>query len=262
MARALDTIIELQDALGRLRAAERQLEGIPDWMRELHAEYRTHMEEIEVLERQVEEAAAERRAAEAEISDTEEKLKRYQRQINEVSNQREYGALLQEIDTAKGTISELEDRAFSAMEQVDEATAALDEQREASQGLEQRYQAELAKWEEEKPAITEEAEKLRGRVEVLRERVPRPHLAHFERIFERTGGKALSPIRKVERPKGPAMWHCGTCHYNVRPQVLVEIQDRGSLIQCDSCKRILYLGSAGESSGHDEQGETTATAEG
>jgi len=241
MARPLETIIELQDALERLHAAERQLEGIPDWMRELHAEYRERKGEIEALEQQAEEAAAERRTAEVEISDTQEKLKRYQRQINEVSTQREYGALLQEIDTAKSRIAELEEQAYACMERIDRANSSLEEQRGAFRELDERHQAELAKWEEEKPGIAEEAEKLRGRVDVLREHLPRPQLAYFERIFERTGGEALAPIRKIERSRGATMWHCGACNYNVRPQVVVDVQDRGALLQCDSCKRILYV---------------------
>jgi predicted nucleic acid-binding Zn-ribbon protein len=40
---------------------------------------------------------------------------------------------------------------------------------------------------------------------------------------------------------GGTMWHCTACNYNVRPQIVVEIRNNGSLIQCDSCKRILYF---------------------
>lgn len=246
MARPLDTIIELQEALDRLARAERQLEDIPEWMRELHAEYSQHQEAIEAQERQAEEAASERRAAEAEIADIQTKLKRYQQQINEVTTQQQYGALLQEIDHAKQRITELEEQAFAAMERIDEANRTLEQEREAFRDVDERYQEELAKWEAEKPAVAEEAEKLRGRVEALRERLPKPQLGAFQRIRQRLGGQALAPIRKIERPRGPVMWACGACNYNVRPQVLVEIQDRGSLIQCDSCKRILYVESEEE----------------
>ena len=246
MARPLETIIELQEALEGLEQAERQLEDIPDWMRELHAEYREHQEAIEAQESQKAEAASERRGAEAEIADIQTKLKRYQQQINEVTTQQQYGALLQEIDHAKQRITELEEHAFAAMERIEEANRSLEEEREAFRDVDERYQAELAKWEAEKPAVAEEAERLRGRIEVLRERLPKPLLGQFERIRQRLGGQAMAPIRKVERPRGPAMWACGVCNYNVRPQVLVEIQDRGTLLQCDSCKRILYLEPEGE----------------
>ncbi len=36
-------------------------------------------------------------------------------------------------------------------------------------------------------------------------------------------------------------WSCGACNYRVRPQVVVEIRTQGSLIECDSCKRILFV---------------------
>lgn len=257
MNRPLDTVIELQHALDRLRRAETQLGGIPDWMKELDAQYRERKEEIDELERTIESARTERKDAEAGIADAQEKLKRYQRQINEVTTQREYGALLQEIDTVKGQIAGLEEQGLAALERSESAKGQVEEKRAAFRDLEERYQVELARWEEEKPGIAEEARKLRERIEVLRERVPRPHLAHFERIYERSGGRAMAPIRKVERARGATMWHCAVCHYNVRPQVLVEIQDRGSLVQCDSCKRILYLEGAGEG----EEPET-ATASG
>ena len=105
MNQNLETIVELQAALNHLRDAERRLHGIPDWMRELHEEHASSKAEIDEIEKAVEEAARERRTAEAAASDAQEKLKKYQQQINRVSTQREYGALLQEIDTVKGQIS-------------------------------------------------------------------------------------------------------------------------------------------------------------
>ena len=40
--------------------------------------------------------------------------------------------------------------------------------------------------------------------------------------------------------KGNAMFHCDSCSLQRPPQVVVEIRDRDTLNQCDSCKRILY----------------------
>jgi len=241
MASPLETIIELQEALDLLESAESQLEDIPEWMRDLDAEYQERKGQIDGLEQEAEEATAARREAEAGISDAQEKLRRYQKQINEVTTQREYGALLQEIDTVKTQVASLEEQAFSSMERADAANKALAEQREGFSDLDSRYQVELGKWEQEKPGIAEEARKLGERVQVLRERVPRGLLSQFERIRARNGGQALAAIRRIDRHRGQAMWHCAACNYNVRPQVLVDIQDRGALIQCDSCKRILFV---------------------
>lgn len=82
-------------------------------------------------------------------------------------------------------------------------------------------------------------------VDELRGKVERRHLAHFDRLLERHNGVALASIREMEqRSKGPRMWHCGACNYRIRPQVVVEIRGEDALIECDSCKRILYFDEA------------------
>lgn len=242
MPQHLETILELQRALLDLRAAEQRLSGIPDWMRELHDEHAVQRAEIATLEQAAEAAARDRRAAEATTSDAQEKLKKYQQQINKVSNQREYGALLQEIDTVKKQITTSEEQAFSALERAEQAQKDLDARRESFRELDGRYAAETARWEAEKPGIAEQIDGLRGRVSVLKEHLPKNITSQFERLLDRYPTGALAPVRLIERPgRGPREWHCAACNYRVRPQVVVEIRNSGTLVQCESCKRILYL---------------------
>ena len=240
-ARPLENVVDLYRNLTELSGLENQLAGIPDWMQELHEEYSARKEEIDTLQQAVDEARQERRAAEVESEDFEEKLRHYQEQIGMVRTQREYGALLQEIDGVKASVKELEEQALSAMERQEEAQKQLDEGREPFAGLDERYSAELAKWEEQKPDVEKQAQVLRDQIETLRESLSAGHLALFERIQERLNG-GLARVLPVERgAKGPTMWHCEACHYRVRPQVVVEIRNEASVLQCDSCKRILYI---------------------
>lgn len=242
MSRHLDTVVELQDTLSRLTAVRERLSGIPDWMRELHAEHEAERAEIEASETAAEQAATERREAESAIADAQEKLQRYQQQINAVTTTREYGALLQEIDHVKSAIRTSEEQGLAALERQDEARRVAAEKRESFAELDQRYAVELERWEAEKPSVAAEAEQLERAAAALREKVPRPHLMLFNRLYERFSGQALAPVRELDSPgRGPRVWHCGACNYRVRPQVVVEIRNSGSLVQCDSCKRILYL---------------------
>ncbi len=242
MSQNLQTILELQQALTQLRDADKRLHGIPDWMRELHEEHETRKAEIDTIEAAAAEAARERRTAEAAVQDSQEKLKKYQQQINKVSTQREYGALLQEIDTVKGSIATGEEQALSSLEISEKAEKDLETLREGFRDLEARYAAEQTRWEAEKPGIAKQSEGLQARVAALRQQLPRGVVANFERILERYPGGAVAPVRIIERPgQKQREWHCAACNYRVRPQVVVEIRNDGSLIQCESCKRILYL---------------------
>ncbi len=240
MSGHLDAIVSLHTTMNEYAACDRRLNTIPEWMRELHEEHSGRKAEIDAVE--AEGAAAEqvRRESEAALADAEEQQKRYQEQLGKVSTQREYGALLKEIDTTKQLIAKNEQAAIEAAEQKDQADAKLGELREAFRDLDERYSVELEKWESEKPAVADEAKHLTARIEELRAAVPRNDLVLFDRLVERSGGAALARIQTIKAAKGNAMWHCEACSYNVRPQVVVEIRDRGSLNQCDSCKRILY----------------------
>lgn len=242
MTQNLQTVVALQQALSELGQAQERLDGIPDWMRELHEEYTQRKAEIASLDAAAEAAAQERRTAEAAIEDAQIKLRRYQEQINQVTTQREYGALLQEIDTTKRTIGELEDQGLAAVERREASQQALASEQEAFRELEQRYSVEMEKWEAEKPGVARQIEELEQQIDKLKGGLPSPLVRQFLRILERHQGEALAPVRSVARgPREPQIFHCGACNFRVRPQVVVDIRNNGVLLQCESCMRILYV---------------------
>lgn len=245
MNRILDTIVDLQRTLRELREARRHLEDLPDSMRELHAEHAARLGEIEAAEEVARQAALDRRAAEGSVASAQEKLKHYQQQIGTVRTQREYGALLHEIDGVRDEIRRLEEEALEALERGEAAQREIAEKRAAFAELDQRYQTELETWNAEKPALQAAAETTEARVRELRAQVPAPLLSRFQRLLDRNRGDALAVVRPLDRGgRAPQLWACGGCNYRVRPQVVVEIRNQGSIIECDSCKRILFLDTA------------------
>jgi predicted nucleic acid-binding Zn-ribbon protein len=242
MTPQLTTIVELQRALDQLQDAERRINEVPEWMRELHEQHGLRSAEILASETAAEEAGRERVAADEAIQEAQEKLKRYQQQINRVTNQREYGALLHEIDTVKREITSLEEQGLAAIERIETANQALAELRESFREIDQQYAAEAAKWEREKPGVAREAAEIRKRIVDLRGQLPKGVLALFERIRERYAGAGITEVLKFERIGSSQFeWHCSACNFRVRPQIVVEIRTQGTLVQCDSCKRILVV---------------------
>jgi uncharacterized protein len=236
MSQQLQTVVRLQRTLDDLRHAETLLEGVPDWMQELHAEHSARWADIEALKEAAEEASRVRRKAETESADAEARLERFQQQISLVRSQREYSALLHEIDLVKGQIRELEDRALAALEEFDRAQKALEEQRGGFQELDDRYREAMQRWEQEKPAVAQQAETLRSEVRSLRQQLPPVVVTLFDRILSRRLGEAVAPLRRT----GGSMWACAACNYWIRLQVVTDIR-RGALVQCEGCKRILYV---------------------
>ncbi|HVS02660.1 MAG TPA: hypothetical protein VMT16_07825 [Thermoanaerobaculia bacterium] len=239
MSQPLETILRLQHALNDLRRAEKQLAGVPEWMEELHAEHSARQAEIAAVQEEAAEAARERRHAESAAQDAGERLKHFQRQVSLVRTQREYAALLQEIDTVKSQIKALEEAALGAMERADGAQRRLEEQQGGSADLESRYGEALSRWEREKPDVERQAAAQRAEVAELRQQLPRGTVALFDRVHQRRGDSAVAPVRRSEG--SGSIWHCTACNYSVRLQVVADIRSRGILVQCEGCRRFLYV---------------------
>lgn len=239
-AQHLQILRRLQQALDDLKRAERQLAGVPDWMAELHDQHSARLAEIAAVEEAADEAARNRRKAEAAILDANEKLKHFQQQVSMVRTQREYSALLTEIDTVKASIKALEEEALAGMEGYEEAQRRLAEERTAFAELDGRYQEALERWQAERPGVEQQAQSLQAEVRQLRADLPRNILALFDRVYERRRGDAVAPLRKSGTGNGQ-IWHCTACNYRVRLQVVSDIRGRGALVQCEGCRRFLYV---------------------
>ncbi len=244
MSDALQILSDFDTVSRELAATRELLAGVPDEMRSLHEEYTAARAHLDALEAEAAGARSRRSEAEMAIADAQEKLKRYQSQVPQVRNQREYGALLSEIDTVKATIKRLEEQALAAIEQVDTATAAhTDESRNFAE-LETRYQAGMAEWEARKPEVARRAAELEARRGELAAALSRGVVAQYERLAERYHGVALATLARADTPSAHSVWFCASCNFQVRPQVAVEIRTRGVIIQCESCRRFLRAESA------------------
>jgi predicted nucleic acid-binding Zn-ribbon protein len=230
----------LDRTLAELRIATTLLAGVPEEMRALHEEHVQARAEIAALEAAAESAALQRRTAEGAVADAQEKLKMFQQQVSRVRNQREYGAILSEIDQAKTLLRSLEEGALAALERVEAAGRDLEVRRSTFTELDARYQEGIARWEAEKPTVARRAADLERESVALKSELPRPVVANFLRIVERLPGGAMAAIRRAERPGGQSLWHCAACNYQIRPQVALEIRTKGSILQCDSCRRFLF----------------------
>jgi predicted nucleic acid-binding Zn-ribbon protein len=237
----LDIVVRLQQAVADLRHAERQLAGVPTWMEELHEEHSASQARIAAEQASAEEADRNRRKAEAATQDAQERLRHYQQQVRQVRTQREYAALLQEIDTVKAQIKALEETALTEMEANEQARQRLEAERSSSADLAARYGEALARWESEKPGVEQQAATLRREVAELREQLPRPVVSTFDRLLDHRSGRAIAPLRRGTAPGTGDSWHCSACNYRVRLQLATDLRTRGVVVQCEGCKRILYV---------------------
>ena len=142
-------------------------------------------------------------------------------------------------DVAKNDVKRYEEETLAALEAAESTARDLESRRAAFTDLESRYAAGLADWEAKKPEVARQADDLAARTEAARGELPKPVVAQYERIAARYRGQALSLLRRQEGPGTQSFWFCSTCNYQIRLQVAVEIRTRGTIVQCEGCKRFL-----------------------
>jgi predicted nucleic acid-binding Zn-ribbon protein len=227
----LEQLYRLQDRLRFVSARQRDRDTIPAELIEVDREFRDKVEAVARLKSRRAEAEVERRRAHAELSEHRDKLRKYQTQLRAVQNQREYGAVLNEIDGVEKLVRAAEDRILSLDEEL-ETTAKELASREEMLPLEtEQHEERLKDWRTAQRAINDElssAQEEIGRLEA--EMHPRDR-AEFQRLMDKKGGLAIVLVSGAS---------CSACHVKVRPAALQALKAGREIVYCDSCKRILY----------------------
>jgi hypothetical protein len=172
-----------------------------------------------------------RRELEAEVKVIKAQVAKYKRQLNEVKTNKEYAAMLKEIEESQKKIDGLEEEIIAEMLRADEIEAEIKE-------ANRRFTEAREKFSQEKEAIFQKKKKLEDKARQLGQnrqellpQIPADQVALYLRISSKKSGVALSPVKDD---------FCATCHMRIRPQVLNELRDTRKLILCENCGRILY----------------------
>ncbi|MFN7975343.1 MAG: C4-type zinc ribbon domain-containing protein [Acidobacteriota bacterium] len=180
----------------------------------------------------IEAGRREKRRLEGEIETIKTKVAKYRDQLMTVKTNKEYAALLHEIEEANALIRRVEDRILEGMEQEEKLGSELRAKEAERSDAVRELTVEKAKSAEQVAVLQKELAELEVERQQLRGGIERETLGHFDRVFNLRGGVAVVGV------KGET---CEGCRVRIRPQVLAEMRRRDRLHICDNCKRILYI---------------------
>jgi predicted nucleic acid-binding Zn-ribbon protein len=173
-----------------------------------------------------------RRNVEKELAVVQGRLSKFRDQLMEVKTNKEYQAMQKEIAVAEREVRSFEDQILELMLVADDLMSDVKAAEEAL-GREQRAaDEERVALEREQTALDAEIGRLTNERATVTATIDPAALALFEHIARGRRGLAV-----VEARNG----HCSVCHVRLRPQVFNDIRRNDSLVQCESCQRILYF---------------------
>jgi len=227
----MEVLLKLQELDLDLSKIQTEHDSIPAQMDEIEADYNELNAEIEEQESELKLLKVTIREAESKIAVLDETSKKYKQQLLTVKTNREYSALLTEIEAVKREKEELEESIIRNMEKNEALSAGIKEKNSrleelGNQRLSKKGELDLRLKElgKEVSIRKREREKLTGEVN-------RPTLKLYERIMNSRVNRAVVPVRSG---------CCGGCFAHVPLQKVADIRKGGQIYNCDSCGRIMY----------------------
>jgi predicted nucleic acid-binding Zn-ribbon protein len=231
----LQHLIRLQHLDIDIESARRRIAEIPSVQTALDARLAEQQAAVAAIKQRLAENQTRRRATEAEVASLQSRLSKYKGQLMEVKTNKEYQAMQKEIATAEEAVRSQEDRILEQMEEAETLGRELKVAEAALKAQQDDIVRERKRLEDEAATLqTRVNDTSSTRVAVAKELSPQA-LRLFEHVSRQRKGLAVAEARDGI---------CTVCHVRLRPQVFNEVRRNDSLIQCESCLRILYFSPA------------------
>ncbi len=226
----LEKLVRLHHVESDLSRAEADLAEAPRRRQELEDGLARDRSRLDAARAGLDEATKARKQHEAAVQDLETKRSKYKGQLMDVKTNKEYTAMLHEIEGVEREIRGREDQVLEQMEKAEGFTKEIKREEAAFKLVEQAARAEKEALAAREAKLASEATRLRGeRNQVLAE-LPEDARTLYTRVAK-LRGTAVAEARDGI---------CHTCNVKLRLQVWFELRRNESLIQCDSCSRILF----------------------
>ena len=210
-----------------------EAEALPAQVRQWEDAIQAHTIQKAMVARQNEELALKQRRHEAEIATRQELRAKYNTQLSQVKTNREYRALLDELEVVNGQIRGIEDIVLDAMTNIEAVEEEIALQDEAITGEELKIAENRERLDAEYTELQQRIAAVQAERDSVSTEVDRRLLTRYERVRDRRGGAALAELDSAQGT-------CGGCHISLRLQEVNEILG-GALVQCQSCGRLLYF---------------------
>jgi uncharacterized protein len=221
---------ELQSIDSKINAIEKSRGNLPYLVEELKKEIAVIQKELAELEQENSELGDQIRESKNTIEKSKILLEKYKKQRNLVTNNKEYEAIIKEIDFRELTVLEEDDKAkqlteklASNREETESRTKILTVRTTLLSEKQSELEQKLTDTREDEKDLIEKRNLLVAKIE--------KHLYNlYLRVYNSKGRLAVVPAQEG---------FCGGCYTVLPSQKLSELRRMDSIVQCDACSRIL-----------------------
>jgi len=231
----LNVLIELQEIDAAIRSRREQVSQFPGRRESLEQQSVQNKEGLDKVREALQEAQKNKRDRDRDLEAGAQKVEKLKARTSEIKTNKEYQAMLKEIETAEQENKAIEDGILVLMEKIDSATAQIAAAETQVKEREAAIQIEKKQLDEAQAALEQQLKAQEEERRKIAARIKEELLDQYQKLLNAKGGRAV-----VEA------WDesCSGCRMRIQPQLFVNIKKNEEINTCPHCNRILYYKNA------------------
>ena len=225
-------LFKLQECDSQLVKLSAKRKKLPEDIDKLDKEFSSFKEGIEKNKMKYNELKARHTESENKIKKLNDGMVKTKERMLEVKNNKEYQAMLKEIEIAESSRGDIETLIISILEELDKLSILVKKDDETLKQSRNEYEQEKKIIEDDLNTIDADVVDWEKKRIDLQKSVSDDLLARYEKIKKRNKGVGVISVWKAV---------CNGCHMNIPPQLYNELQKSNELLSCPNCNRIIYF---------------------
>lgn len=235
----INRLNELQVVDTEIYALKDEKNKKPEEVKQLEALFEEKKNLLASLEKKQQDLLKERKGKELELATKEESIKKFQIQLYQLKTNKEYSAMIKEIEGQKADASLLEDEILETLDKIDKGKDNINKEKQNLSKEEEKLNIEKNKIQVRIKEIESRLAQLEAQRKNIIANIEPKILAQYERILNNRDGLAIVKVSNHA---------CQGCNMSVPAQMINLIKMYERIISCEICQRILYLDEETENS--------------
>lgn len=225
-------LIKIQECDSQLVKLSAKKKTLPEDIEKLTRDFGAFEEGIKANKTKYDELKARHSESESKIKKINEGIVKTKERMLEVKNNKEYQAMLKEIETAETSRGEVETGIISILDELDKLSVLVKKDDDVLKERKTQYEQEKKTVEDELNAVDSDAADWEQKRNELQKNIPEDLMVRYEKVKKRNRGIGVTSVWKSV---------CNGCHMNIPPQLYNEVQRSEELFSCPNCNRIIYF---------------------
>jgi uncharacterized protein len=228
----LERLIQLQDIETRAAVAHKAIADAPGRIAALDALLQSATTALAAAKQALTDNQTRRRSIDKDLAAAQQRVEKYKEQIMAVKTNEQLHAMQHQMKAVGDEVGEHEERILVSMMEADEINANIKKAEAALKAAQAKVTAERAAIENE--------------VKAHKATVAETTAAREKLIAALDNKNVVDTFQRIAKVRGTALARaegerCTVCQVRLRPAVFTEVRKNDSIVQCDSCNRILYF---------------------